>query len=180
MRITVTELTTRLTELAEALQAKPPGAKGMLVWMDVLAECQREDVLSVLTDWPKSSAKMPSPADVLRLARERISDRIEKQAADNAKDARRPWSAERLKGDPNSPAYAQFRADMAALKRRPKPGPKDWAAKHLLKPIDGFHATPTTHAMARAALRTPAPREQESEADREARLEREAIQAEVV
>lgn len=112
------ELAKRLTQLAEALQGRAPGASGLVVWLDALEECPFADVQSVLTDWPKSNARMPVPADVLKLCRERMSRRIEQQSTTNAQRARDPWDLDNVQGDPNSSNYLAFKAWWAEFKRR--------------------------------------------------------------
>lgn len=173
------ELERRLTDLADALGGRAPSKAALRVWLDTLAECTMPDVSSVLTDWPKSHAKPPLPAEVLKACRDRLSDRIERQAAVD-REAGKTFSVDRLKGDPNSPAYRAFQAALAELKRKPKPGPKDWAWRLREKEIRGEFLYPVQRENWRAALRgmPGAEMPSESEADIEARLEREAIQAE--
>lgn len=113
----LTELTMRVTQLAEALAGKSPTAGAMKVWFDALAACPLPDVLAVLTDWPKAHSKAPTPFDVLQECNKRAGIRLEREAADRAKQARDPWSPEQLRGDPNSPAYREFCAAFRALKR---------------------------------------------------------------
>ncbi len=63
------QLEERLKELSEALGGKPPSKAALKVWLDALTEFQTDDVWWVLTDWPKSHAKAPLPAEVLKLCR---------------------------------------------------------------------------------------------------------------
>lgn len=78
------ELSQRLAQLSDALGGRTPSPAGLLVWGDALAECRMEDVQAALTDWPKKHGKMPVPADILKIARERVSERVENQAKRDA------------------------------------------------------------------------------------------------
>lgn len=172
MRISVHELTQRLTQLAEALQGRAPGAQGMLVWMDALAECQQAEVLSALTDWPKNSNKMPTPADILKAARELASGRRERDA--QAQNAVPGFSVERMKAD--SAIARRELAKIRTIFASPKPGAKDWARRI----VDGEFTPTADTGYARvlaAKVRQPQARA-ETAADVEARLEREAMQQE--
>jgi len=179
------ELSQRLSQLADALGGKAPSPAGLLVWGDALAECERIDVVSVLTDWPKSHGKMPLPAEVLKLARDAASGRRERAAAaeqaaerDASKALQKPghWQPEagRL-----TPAYAAFKRALAELKRRPKPHPKAWAYRLRDREAAGENLPAVARENWRAALRENLriSQEAETEDEIEARLEREAIQA---
>ena len=157
------DLAKRLAELADALQGKAPSAAGILVWLDALGECSADDVRAVLSDWPKSHGKMPMPNEVLKLARDRLSGRIERTAAENAKDNRKPWSPDALRGS-TEVGKEHLRRIKAAL-ARPKPSRKEWATR--IPAGAGDYA----HRLAEKVSGMP------READ-EAQLEREAIQAE--
>lgn len=161
------ELSQRLAQLADALQGKAPSPAGLLVWGDALSECARDDVLAVLSDWPKSHAKMPLPNEVLKLCRERVSARIESRAAEYAKDNHKPWSPQELRG--SSEVARRELAKIRAILAKPKRGPKEWATRILAGeyPNAGDYA----YALARSVAGV-------KPADEEARLEREAIQAE--
>ena len=78
------ELSQRLSQLADALGGRPPSPAGLLVWGDALSECWVDDVQIALSEWPKKHTKMPAPADVLKLARERVSNRVESQVKRDA------------------------------------------------------------------------------------------------
>jgi hypothetical protein len=78
------ELSQRLSQLADALGGRSPSPAGLLVWGDALQECRMDDVQAALSDWPKKYSKMPVPADILKIARERVSTRVEELAAQNA------------------------------------------------------------------------------------------------
>jgi hypothetical protein len=177
------ELSQRLAQLADALGGKAPSAAGLLVWGDALAECERIDVVSVLTDWPKSHAKMPLPAEVLKLARDAASVRRERAAA--AEQAAERAAAQALQKPGHwqpeagrmTPAYAAFKRALAELKQRPKPHPKAWAYRLRDREAAGENLPSVARENWRAALRENLT-VSETEDEREARLEREAIQAE--
>lgn len=165
------ELSERLAQLADALGGRAPSPAGLMVWGDALTECGRDDVMAVLSDWPKSHAKMPLPAEVLRLCRERLSARVEGVAAQRAKSNRDPWSATSL---PASTAAArQHMAEIRRILRQPKPDKKAWIARALAAGA----SQPYAYALALKAAGGPREQQHETEAEREARLEREAIQA---
>jgi hypothetical protein len=169
----MTELAQRLSQLADALDGKAPTAAGLLVWLDTLGEVPKADVLAALTDWPKSNGKMPRPNDVLKMARERTSDRVEKRAADNAKDNYKPWSPQHLRA---STAVAKSHLptikEMIAKPRRGRG--KEWATRIL----GGEFENAVDYAQQLAKKLKGAPVRTETEADIEARLEREAMQSE--
>lgn len=96
MTIPIAPLTERLNELADAFNARQMTAGAMRVWRDALAECTWNDVQNALCDWPKSNTRMPAPADILKLCRNRISDRIEGKAAEHAAESRKPWTVTSL------------------------------------------------------------------------------------
>ena len=157
------ELTKRLAELADALGGKAPSAAGILVWLDALAECAVDDVRAVLSDWPKSHGKMPMPNEILKLARDRLSVRVEKRAEDNAKHNRKPWSPDALRGS-TEVGKEHLRRIKAAL-AMPKAARKAWATR--------IPAGAGDYAQRLAEKVSGMPREAD-----EAQLEREAIQAE--
>jgi len=86
-RFDLATLKDRLAQLCDAFGTRPIGAGGMAVWADTLSGCNFEDVLFVLTDWPKKASKMPTPAEIFKLCGTRTSERIERQAAENRMQA---------------------------------------------------------------------------------------------
>ena len=179
------ELQRRLLQLADALAGKAPSAAGLVVWLDALAECDASDVWAVLVDWPKSHAKMPLPAEVLKAARDVASARreriaqAERDAERKAADSlARNLSRFQPEGGRMTPAYLEFKRAMAELKRRPKPHPKQWAYDLRDKESRGEFLYPVQRENWRAALRETSRTALETEDEREARLEREAIQSE--
>jgi hypothetical protein len=154
----LTELANRLTELAEALQGKAPAGGGLKVWLDALTECDMNDVRAVLTDWPKNSSRMPAPNEVLKACRTVLSERLEKQAAENAKDARKPFDPARLRpSDPNDPEYLNFRKwfrdDYG--KREPRADHKEWAKTLRVREECGEVMLPIQREKWRGALGYP-------------------------
>lgn len=177
------ELQRRLSQLADALAGKAPSAAGLVVWLDALAECDASDVWSVLTDWPKSHAKMPLPAEVLKSARDVASARRERIAEGERKAA--DTAAKRLTqtldgaySAGKSSAWKAAQAAIAEIRKRPKPAGKSWAFALRDRENAGEFLYPVQRENWRAALRETAKKTVESEDEREARLEREAIQAE--
>lgn len=177
------ELARRLANLADALGAKAPGASGLAVWLDALSECDGSDVWAVLVDWPKSHAKMPLPVEVLKAAREAAAARRERIAEGERKaaDVAAKRLAQTMDGEfagAKSDAWKAAQRAIAEIRKRPKPSGKDWAYALRDKDARGEFLYPAQRENWRAALRETARTAVETEDEREARLEREAIQAE--
>lgn len=120
----IPELSQRLAQLADALGGKAPSPAGLLVWGDALSECRTDDVKAVLTDWPKSHTKMPSPAEVLKRCREMSSDRIEAESKRNAATAPTIDSILAIPADgPNAKA---FRRMWSAIRSKKASCPREW------------------------------------------------------
>lgn len=123
-------LKTRLDELAAYFDKREPTAAALKVWNDALEECQLDDVLCVLTDWPKSHRQMPLADEVLKLCRSLLSARVERQAEIDRNNA--GTLAELVAGlrDNLSPQSAMARDEIrcwAQVKRNLSP--KAWARK---------------------------------------------------
>lgn len=177
------ELQRRLSQLADALAGKAPSAAGLVVWLDALAECDASDVWAVLVDWPKSHAKMPLPAEVLKIARDVASARRERIAEGERKAA--DVAAKRLANTidgsyvgAKSAAWQAAQRAIAEIRKRPNPTGKAWAFALRDRENAGEFLYPVQRENWRAALRETARTAVETEDEREARLEREAIQAE--
>lgn len=126
------ELDRRLSELADAFGTRPPSKGALNVWLDALKECQFDDVKSVLSDWPKSHAKAPLPAEVLKACRTMMSERIERQAEINRQTA--PTIADLVEGLKRnlSPESKKAREEIAARLASANSKVKDhkaWAKK---------------------------------------------------
>lgn len=143
------ELLQRLTQLAEVLASgRAPSGNAIPVWLDVLGECAHHEVMSVLTDWPKTNTRMPLPADILRLCRTRVSDRIERQAEENLRSATTidevVAKASRLKRERDAATQAAYEAFLVKFERFKKAAaePKDhkeWARVLRVKEEAGEH-----------------------------------------
>lgn len=178
-----TELAKRLANLADALGGKAPGAAGLAVWVDTLAECEGSDVWSVLIDWPKRNARMPLPAEVLKAARDVASARRERIAEGERKAAdvaakRLAQTIDGAQAGGKSDAWRAAQREIARIRKRPKPAGKDWAYALRDKEARGEFLFPAQRESWRAALREPTKANAETEDEREERMEREAIQAE--
>lgn len=171
-------LAARLGQLADYYGKARPTAEALKVWLDVLAGESIDDVQAVLTDWPRHQRALPTGDEVLRQCRKTVSDRLEAQAAAHSAAARDRWSPTSLRPDSQSPesiaAYRQFRSDYAEMLKSRK-RPKDWAHKLRAAEMRGERLERCQSEAWRAVLG-----EAETEAQREARLEREAIQTESV
>lgn len=129
----LTELTMRVTQLADALQGKPPTPGAMKVWHDTLAAYTFSDVLAALTDWPKSHSKPPVPFDILQVCEKRAAERRERETAEHRKHARDLWSPEQVRGDRNSPAYQAFCAEWRKLRRARTLDPEALAEREAIQ-----------------------------------------------
>lgn len=126
----VPQVQQRLTELAGALGGKAPTPSAMQVWLDALAECHVDDVKAALADWSKEHTRMPAPADILRAARTRLSDRVEEESRRNNASALRPEDLRPRTHPAEDPqawaAYQQFCRKFRTLLAN-RPAPKAWA-----------------------------------------------------
>lgn len=79
----------RLNALAELYGAKPPTPKAVELWWEAVKGYAVGDVLGALDDWMRSKPKPPMPSDVVAMAADRLSNRIEQQAvAEKASEKR--------------------------------------------------------------------------------------------
>lgn len=79
----------RLGGLAELYGVKPPTQKAIEFWWEGLRGHTLGDALAAIDSWARSRPKMPMPSDIVAMASERLSDRIENQAAaDKAQEKR--------------------------------------------------------------------------------------------
>lgn len=117
-------LTERLTELAEALSAKPVSPKGLQVWFTTLREFPMPDVVDLLTGWAKRATKMPAPADIWKALNETRTEKIEAQARADG----RKFEAEAKQTIHRDPRMAMALRSLAKkMKDEPVNDPKDWA-----------------------------------------------------
>ena len=80
-KVDVPRLSTRLGELADALQGRAPSSAGLTVWLDALREFKFDAVLGALSSWSVAHVKMPAPADIVKVCRDSASARLERDAA---------------------------------------------------------------------------------------------------
>lgn len=118
----------RINELSACLPGRSPQTEAaQMIWRDALSGCLLDDVLFVLTDWPKSHKYMPSPADVRKEAMIRVSDRVDAQARAWAAEGKTSAGISGLKADSEI-----AKSNLEQIKRilaSPKPGPKEWAKR---------------------------------------------------
>jgi hypothetical protein len=119
----------RLGELADYYGLKAPTPKALLVWGDALESIQWADVAPVLTDWPKTHSKFPTADAILKIARDRVSDRIEEEARRNRDTAPR---LDDLRKVDTPAAEAFFRAYDAIFRRKVVHDPRAWC-RNVLK-----------------------------------------------
>jgi hypothetical protein len=112
------QVATRLGELSEFYDRKPPTANALKVWADALSGCTLADVMDALTDWPRSKRTFPIASEVVEACRALNLQRH--QALTKRVDE--PMAA-LSRGDPSSPAYRDFKAWAAEFKRHPPPCP---------------------------------------------------------
>lgn len=169
-------LAARLTQLAEYYDKKPPGAAALKVWIEALEAVQIYDVNAVLADWPKTHRSMPLADEVLKLASGRLSDRIEAEAERNRQTTPAITDLAANLCRNLSPEGKRARGDLQrlldVLKGKDR-NPKAWAERLRQREENGDVLNHAQQSAWRLALRV-----KETEAEREARLEREAIQAE--
>lgn len=126
-------LAKRLCELADYYDRKDPSAQALRIWLDVLGECSLDDVLFVLTDWPKSHRLMPMADEILKACRSRASDRYEAAAERARREAPSIASTvSRLQANPAPEAMAalgELKAWLRSGKGRVTDDPKAWARK---------------------------------------------------
>jgi|SRR5271169_591265 len=79
----VPTLRDRLTELAEALNGKPPTKAALTLWVTVLKEHPIERICDAISQWAREQTRFPAPAQIAKICAARLSDRIE---SDSAKD----------------------------------------------------------------------------------------------
>ena len=118
----------RLGELADYYGLRAPTAKALMVWGDALESVQWAEVAQVLTDWPKRHAKFPTADQILKLAQERLSDRIEDEARRNRDSA--PTIAD-LREAKSPMAEAFFRMYDAVYRRKVVDSPRQWCKNVL-------------------------------------------------
>lgn len=112
------QVTDRLNELAEFYDRKPPTAGALKVWADAFTGCSVIDVLDVLTDWPRSKRAFPIASEVVESCQARNAERHHALAKRSADPVLVPKP-----GNPNSPAYLQFKSWLAEFRRNPPPCP---------------------------------------------------------
>lgn len=97
-------LSQRLAQLAEVLDGKAPSPAALLVWLDALKHVRMDDVQAAISDWPKKHTKMPVPADIVKLAGERTSARVEAAGVRNRESTGAVADmAHPVRHNPNSP-----------------------------------------------------------------------------
>lgn len=160
------ELSSRLSQLADALGGKAPSPAGLLVWGDALAECRTDDVKAVLTDWPKSHTKMPSPAEILKSCRELAAAR--REAAEAIERAKGGGGLEKVFANANTEVaraalkgilemLADCKPGLVAgtfhpISGRPDADHKAWAKKLKARHEAGESLSPQQIQMYRSAL----------------------------
>lgn len=176
----LSDMEQRLTDIAEALGGRAPTKGALRVWHDTLRDQSYDDVVAVLADWARDHVKPPTPAEVARAVGGRVSDRIERTAALHARENRR---TDLPAGDPNSPGYRAFREAMQRLRHRQHHDPRDWARRLRDREAAGEHLSIVQSSAWRTALgvtAVAAVERAETDDEREARIEREAIEWEDV
>lgn len=167
----------RLKEMADGLGSKAIGDAGIKAWYIALKDFSIEEIVDALDTWLRTKPKMPAPADVRSILAGRLSDRIERQAvADREAFAA---GAKRIVSDASKQiARANLgRIGMLLHSMRPE-DPDEWWHRiigrwRLGEPLEYAQTVNAKLAWERAGR--PA---EWIPPDEEARLEREAIQAE--
>lgn len=105
----------RLAELAEFYDRKPPTPNALKVWADAFTGCSLADVMDVLTGWPRSKRTFPIASEVVENCQSRNAERH--HALSKRVDTPAPFPPK--PNNPNSPAYLRFKAWRADFKRNP-------------------------------------------------------------
>jgi len=124
------QLATRLNELSEYYKVKAETNPSLKVWLDCLKGCALADVLSVLTDWPKSNARYPTGNMVLQLSQELAAKREAERAAANAGATIDAVLARAAKAERNPIVQLEFEHEwpkIQAILKQPKQSPRFWA-----------------------------------------------------
>lgn len=141
-------LTERLTELAEAMGARPIAAKGMQMWFVTLREYPIHDVVDTLTNWARQQTKFPAPAQIVKILADRQSDRLEASARAASRVFQQTHVAAR------DPKLAKRLNDLAAHMRNPvRQDPKAWAHRIYEEFVSGKSINSTVLSFACTALR---------------------------
>lgn len=147
----------RLNELAEYYDRKPPSAAALKIWLDALSECWLDDVLRVLSDWPKTRRAMPLADEVLQACRKVVSDRIEAEGERNRKTqaSLRDFSTAMAAQDcPQARVARQLLAEWA--RRQRNMDARAWAKRLRDREQDGLPLLQVQQVAWRAALREAA------------------------
>lgn len=134
------QLAGRLTELAEYYGSKPPTKAALNVWADALEKAGLDDVLFVLTDWPKTRAKFPLASEVLTLVNDRVSKRIEESSKRDAAetiDKALARAASQRRGPESQRIFEEEMAKIRAITARGKPHPRSWMDRLRAREADG-------------------------------------------
>lgn len=150
-------LSARLGELAEYYERRAPGKAALAVWKDVLAEASMDDILPVLTDWPKAHRAMPLADEVLKACRLLVSERVEAAAEENRRTQGSLRDMVVGLSHQSSEDAKEARAQIAEWARRQRNAdPKGWAKRLKAREWAGDKLLPIQQAAWRVALREAA------------------------
>lgn len=102
----------RIAEVADALDRRPPTDGALKVWFDVLRDHPYSRVHSALTHWTRTSGKFPTPADIEKVCNEWVSKEIEERSAQQKAQERSEFMQTMRS---KSPEAQRFRAEIRKL-----------------------------------------------------------------
>ena len=130
-----TDVVPRIVDLAESFDRKPPGDAALRVWWSVLESLSSHAVCSALTQWARTKAKFPAPAEVYAIAADVDAEKREERLA-----AERATVERELKGmgatEQGRRALALIR-DAIARRAADPVDPRAWAHRILDRYVDG-------------------------------------------
>jgi hypothetical protein len=134
------DIVPRLTDLAEALDRKPPGDAALRVWWSVLEPLPVFPVSMALQQWSRSKTRFPAPSDIFEAANEIDGEERERRLANEAEKIDREY---RFMGatEQGRETLRLIRGALATATQR-SADPKAWARKILDRYVDGDVSLP--------------------------------------
>ncbi|BAP87278.1 sigma-54 interacting response regulator protein [Burkholderiales bacterium GJ-E10] len=169
-------LRSRVGECLEAMSGKPPTESAVKGWFAALRDLRLDHVVDALDNWLRTKSKIPTPADIRAMVGNRRGEEMERTAREDA--ARSPTPDQLRPATPNSPAYREFRARLAAMRGRTPASHRGWAYQLRARELAGKRLLRCQSTAWRAAVDERLPADDFLDAQREAAEERAAIVAE--
>lgn len=134
-KIDFSDFARRLNDIADTYGAKHLSEGALKAWFVTLESETARDCGDALAQWLRSGTRMPTPADIYRIANERgINRREQDAAADKADEAK---IVQRFAAtDKGREALRQIK-ELLAKKLMTRPDPREWAHRILDRFADG-------------------------------------------